>query len=127
MTQLETPTDQVPVPSEGKPPRKVAKRGTRKRVLGSGEGDYCIYEIVGPGGELPTGALLPIPNIPRFPHTVQAVRWIQKESGDLLAGKQVMIFRAMEILNLRLETKPRVVIEGKPKIVVTDPTKPAAS
>lgn len=118
MTQLDTPTD-APSDSEGK--KKVKKRGTRKRVLGQGEGDYCIYEIAATDSGMPAGTLLPVPNVPRFPHTVQAVRWITKESGDLLAGKQVMIFRCMEILNLRLETKPRVVIEAKPKIVTTQP------
>lgn len=112
---METPTDQPVLERKKKP------RGQRKRVLGSGEGDYCIYEIAPTDSGMPAGTLIPIPSTPRFQHTVEAMRWITKDSADLLAGKQVMIFRCMEILNLRLETKPRVVIEAKPK-VVTAPT-----
>lgn len=97
---------------------KHPKRGVRKRVLGEGEGDYCIYEIAGQGSQFPAGTLIPIPDIPRFEDTVKAMAWLRKSSGDLLAGKQVMIFRAMEILSLQVEQKPTVTITSKPKIVV---------
>lgn len=102
-------------------PRSVPQRGVRKRVLGEGEGDYCIYEIAGPETQLPRGALLPLPNVPRFVDTGGALKWIRNESGDLLAGKQVMIFRACEVLSLRVQQKPTVVIEAKTKVTVTKP------
>jgi hypothetical protein len=101
--------------------RKIPQRGIRKRVLGDGEGDYCIYEIAGPDLNLPKGTLVPIPTIPRFVDTQKALQWIRNESGDLLAGKQVMIFRACEILSLVVQQKPTVVIQSKPKVTVTKP------
>ena len=43
-----TPTDAPPKGKTQKPARKaVPGRGIRKRILGKGEGDYCIYEIAG--------------------------------------------------------------------------------
>jgi hypothetical protein len=98
----------------------------RKRVLGKGEGDYCIYQIAPPGGEIPQGSLVPIPEVPRFESTADAVRWIKNDSGDTLAGKQVMVFRAMEILSIQVEAKPTVTVTAKPKTVVNDPTKEEA-
>lgn len=123
---METPTDQVTQPKTkaSKAKRKaVAARGRRKRVLGAGEGDYCIYEIVSPDGPMPKGTLIPIPNVPRFTHTIEAMKWIRGESRDLLAGKQVMIFRAMEILSIRVTMAPTVVIDAKTKTTVTDPSR----
>ena len=91
-------------------------------MLGDGDGDYCIYEIVAPNHpKIPAGALLPIPNIKRFNSTAEAMNWIRAESGDLLAGKQVMIFAAKEVLSLQVQQKPTVVIQCKPKITVRDP------
>lgn len=114
-----TPTDE-PVPIEA--PKKVPKRGLRKRVLGAGEGDYRIYEIADKESGMPQGALLPTV-APPFQHTAMAMKWIRNESGDLLAGKQVMILKATEVLNLRVATRSVVAIECKPKVVVNDPTK----
>lgn len=119
MTKTETPSD--PVPEAVGEKKKVPQRGIRRRVLGEGEGDYCIYEIAVPGGDLPQGTLIPIPAIPRFEDTNEAIRWIKNESGDLLAGKQVMIFRACEIMSLQIQHKPTVVIQSKPKVTVTAP------
>lgn len=121
--KLSTPTDTA-APAEANPPKgSHPKRGRKKRVLGQGEGDYCIYEIAGPEHQgLPAGALLPIPLAPRFTDTVKAMRWIRNESGDLLTGKQIMIFRACEILSLTVQTKPTVVIQAKAKHTVVDPS-----
>lgn len=122
----ETPTDTAP--GEAKEPRpKVPQRGIRRRVLGDGEGDFCIYEIAPPSASYPRGTLMPIPGTPRFSDTGSALRWLKNESGDLLAGKQIMIFRACEILTLHVQQKPTVVIESKPKIVVHDPSKAETS
>jgi hypothetical protein len=121
-TPVETPTDS-PVPQPVNPDaKKVPQRGKRKRVLGDGEGDYCIFELVGAGSELPKGSLIPIPGVPRFEETRDAMKWIQTESKDLLHGKQVMIFRACEILSLVVEAKPVLTIQAKAKKTVTDPT-----
>jgi len=117
----ETPVDEQRVRSDkGK---KSPKRGIRKRVLGQGEGDYCIYEISQPGSNMPQGSLIPLPNLPRFVDTVSAMKWLRNESGDLLAGKQVMVFRAMEILHIQVQQKAVVTFDSKPKVTVTDPTK----
>lgn len=121
MTQLETPTDS-PVPET--PPvaaKKVPQRGKRMRVLEGEGGDYCIYEIAQPGvAKIPAGALLPIPTVPRFKDVADATKWIKNESGDKLSGKQVMIFRACEILSLTVQMKPTVVIQSKPKRVTNE-------
>lgn len=110
---LEAPTD-APIT----PPTPKAK-GPRKRVLGEGEGDYLIYEIMGDGAQLPKGTLVPIPKVPQFEDTAKALKWIRNDSGDTLAGKQVMILRACEILSLRIAQRPTVVIEAKPKVAVS--------
>lgn len=113
----------LPTPDEPQAPKKTPNRGIRKRVLGEGDGDYCIYELIGQGSELPVGALIPIPAVPRFKDTTKAVTWIRNESGDLLAGKQVMVFQAKEIMNIALQQKPTIVIQAKPKITVSKPEK----
>lgn len=119
---MKTPTDEdIPVPKVKKPKQKVPGRGVRKRVLGQGEGDYCAYEIVPRGSDLPAGSLLPIPEVPRFASSVEAIRWIRNKSGDMLAGKQVMVLKAVEIMTIRVEVRPTVSIESKPKMIVTDP------
>ena len=118
----ETPTDS-PTPTTRRKKARADKgkknpnRAKRMRVLGKGEGDYCIYEVVPPDStEIPPGALLPIPGVPRFTDTVRANAWIKKDSGDLLHGKQVMIFRAMDLLRIGVEMKPVVTIIAKPKL-----------
>jgi len=119
--QTSTPTlieDEVEAPQEA-PKRKVPNRGIRKRILGNGEGDYCIYQIVGPDKDMPQGSLLPLPEIPRFESTVEAIRWI-KGSGEKLVGKQIMVLRAMEIMNIRVRAQPSIEIDSKPKIVVKE-------
>ena len=119
----QAPTDEplevATAPSEGKKKRKVPQRGARKRVLGEGEGDYLIYELIGEGSEMPKGSMIPIPGVPQFESTVKAIAWIKNESGDKLAGKQVMIFRVCEILSLIVQQQPKVVIQAKPKVTVT--------
>jgi len=114
---LEAPTGEtppeIPIPSEGK--KKVPQRGQRKRVLEADGGDYCVYEIIAPGQKLPAGSLVQIPAVPTFKDTQDALKWIRNESGDKLAGKQVMIFRACEILSLTVVQQPTVVIAAKPK------------
>lgn len=99
-------------------PSPKAGRGPRKRVLGEGEGDYLIYEIIGEGQQIPKGALMPIPGVPQFEDTQKALAWIRNSSGDLLAGRQVMIFQAREILSLMVQQKPTVVIQSKPKVAI---------
>lgn len=120
----DTPTDSPAPPSTG--PRKVPSRGSRKRVLGDGEGDYCIYQIMQDGNQhkMPRGSLVPIPNTPRFVDSGKAKQWIAKESGDRLVGMELMIFKACEILSLVVDSKPRVIVQSKLKITV-EPKKKA--
>lgn len=120
----DTTTQEVPITptDEATPPKKKApKRGNRKRLLGDGEGDYCIYEVVGHGRDIPAGSLLPIPDVPRFVDTVKAVKWIRQQGANLLAGKQVMVLRAMEIMEIQIQTKTQVVIEAKQRKTIADP------
>jgi len=100
------------------PKKKVPARGTRKRVLGNGEGDYCIYECAASDSDMPKGSLIPIPNVPRFENSLKAMTWIRNESGDTLTGKQVMVFAAKEILDIRVASKPVISITTKPKTEV---------
>jgi hypothetical protein len=116
----DAPTD-APIaaaPTAGSPPPQAKARGARKRVLGEGQGDYLIYEIIGEGQQIPKGALMPIPGVPQFEDTAKALAWIRNESGDLLSGKQVMVFRACEILSLVIQQRPTVVIQAKPKVTI---------
>lgn len=108
-----TPTDDK---VESKPARK-----RRFRVLGEGEGDYCIYQIVGAGHKAhPEGTLLPIVGTPRFEHTQNAWRWAKTESGDVLAGKQIAIIRFCKIGAATVETKQVVALTEKPPVLVRD-------
>jgi len=122
----ETPTDTPTVTRRKKSRSDKGKsnpnRAKRKRLLGSGEGDYCIYEVASPNSDFPNGSLIPIPNVPRFNDTVQARRWINHESGDLLAGKQVMIFRAMALMTVSVEMTPKVMIREKPRVDTPPPS-----
>ena len=88
------------------------------RVLGNGEGDYCIYECAPKGSDMPKGTLIPIAGVPQFENTLAAMTWIRNESGDRLTGKQVMVFAAKEILDIRVQSKPVVSITTKPKTEV---------
>ena len=107
-------------------PRKAPQRGIRKRVLGNGEGDYCIYRIAGKNEpDVPAGALIPIPDVPRFETTARAIQWIKNSSGDRLAGMQVMVFKAMDILSIQVASKPSIEVLSKPRVVVKDPTQGA--
>ncbi len=119
----ETPTDEPITVSPQAPSerQKHPARGLRKRVLGEGEGDFCVYEVATETSDLPTGALTQIPGIPRFPSQAKAMSWVRRESGDLLAGKQVMVFRAVEVLMVSVRTKTEIDIQVKPKININEP------
>lgn len=119
---LETPGDDTQPQEKASHPTK----GRRFRLLGQGEGDYCIYQLAPQESQLPTGCLVPIPDIPRFESTAEALRWIRANSGDLLAGKQVMIFQAMEILSIKVVNQPVVSIKKKQKIQVSGPAETEA-
>lgn len=114
---LATPGDDA-VP---KPKRKHPSKGRSYRILGEGEGDYCIFEMADKDSQMPGGTLIPIPEVPRFEDTASAMRWVKTDSGDLLMGKQVMIFKAMEIMRINVLQKPQVNIEKKPRILIKTP------
>jgi len=112
-------------PGDDATPQKAIHptKGRRFRVMGQGEGDYCIYQIAGQDSQLPGGCLVPIPEVPRFSSCAEAMRWIRNDSGDSLAGKQVMVFCAHEILTIQVENRPRVNIQAKPKVQISGPEK----
>lgn len=116
------PSDRVPMTptDEIEPRRSVPARGRRMRVLGQGEGDFCIFAISDGGDGLPLGSLIPIPGIPRFQSTTEAKRWIVSDSGDLLANRQVMVFKACDIITVT--TRPTMKIELVARMKVPRPT-----
>jgi len=114
-----TPTDEAkPQPAK----KKVPARGTRKRVLGEGEGDYLIMQVHPGGDGIPAKAMLPIPDTPQFENTNVAMKWIRQEGAEILAGKQLAIIAVKELLNIEVQQKPTVRIATKAKITVNDPT-----
>lgn len=116
--------DQPELGDDSRPlePRKTRKRANRYRLFGDGDGDYCIYQAIGKGHKTyPEGALVPIPNIPRFESGAKAKQWIRTESGDLLIGMQVMVFKGLDLLQIATASLPRLVISEKPKVQVTGP------
>lgn len=112
-------SDLLPPVDPVEPVRRMPNRGNRKRVLGDGEGDFCIYVIADGSTDLPAGALVPIDGIPRFTSATEAKRWMQTSSGDLLVNKQVMIFKAYEIINIVARVKTNVELQAKTKINVS--------
>lgn len=114
---LGTPGDDATPQSARKHPTK----GNRYRVMGNGEGDYCIYQIAPQDSNLPAGCLIPIPNVPRFESTAECKRWIKADSGDLLARMQVMLVQVMDIGGVNVENRPQVTINWKPKIRISGP------
>jgi hypothetical protein len=89
--------------------------------MGKGEGDFCLYSIAPENSDLPTGSLVPIPEVPRFESHAKALTWVRQKSGDKLAGKQVILFRAVEIFRVQTITETKVQLERKPKQVVNEP------
>jgi hypothetical protein len=112
---LETPTDEV-TPSEGKAPT----RANRYRLFDDEQGDYRIYQILPKSDQHPQGTLAPIPQVGGFVSTYQARKFINN-SGDLLKGKQVMIFKGLELCKIDVETVLKVQVKFKPKKAVTGP------
>lgn len=111
---VETPTDSPKAPTKmGPKPRK------KTVVLDDMQGDYRIYELAGRDSGLPTGALLPIAEIPGFRTQTEAVKFA-KNSGDRLKSKQFMILKAIEVGLADVQTATTVVIKWKPKKAAED-------
>lgn len=85
-------------------------------------GDVCIVVVVGKDHKTyPPGTMLPIENVPRFQTATEAKKWVKNDSGDLLAGMQVMVFQAKELMSIQVENKPTVKITEKPKRQIAGP------
>lgn len=100
-------------------PTSKPNRKKRYRLNEDGN-DYCVYQLHPGSPEIPQGSLLPIADMPRFSSSAEADRWV-KANGSKLAGFQVMIFRAFEVMNIVVEEKPAVTVTRKPKVQVTGP------
>ena len=70
-----TPQPDAPATAATQP-----KKGKRYRM--SAEGDYCIMEVAGPGGSIPQGCYIPIPDVPNFIDKREALKFIDN-AGDL--------------------------------------------
>jgi len=119
---IETPTDEVEAPS--KKTRKPTA-ANRYRLFDDGGGDYRLYEVAGVDSGLPKGALLPIPEVPAFVNTEQAKKFVNN-SGDLLNGKQVLIFKGIEMCSITVQTTTQVRPKWKRRKPVTGPAAKAA-
>lgn len=113
----ETPTDD-PTPPKAKPKKPSA--ANRYKLFDDGDGDYRIYEIARSDSGVPKGSLIPIANVPGFPDTNRAKKFIAN-SGDLLEGKQMMILKGLEICSVDVQTVSHVAVKFKPKKAVTGP------
>lgn len=116
---LTTPGDDTDPPGPAQHPTK----GRRYRLFDDGMGDYRIYcianaELVTRG--LAPGSLLPIPEVPGFETTADAMKYI-RNSGNQFQGMQLMVLRGMEIVEVKVESNPRVTINAKPKQQVSGP------
>lgn len=117
-----SPTDLTTPGDDANPlPRVSPQRGKRYRVLGKGEGDVLIMEIAPPSTQLPKGTLTPIPGVPQFESKGEARRWVQADSKDLLANKQIMILQVHDIGSVQVEATPKVALNWKQKIQVAGP------
>lgn len=111
--------DKTPVPpSEVTPQSAHPAKGRRYRLWP--DGDYCVFIVATEGGNLPVGTLTKVPDSPHFPGTKEAQKWIDN-TGDLLSGKQVAIFRGYDIMNITAETYSKVIIAKMPKHQVAGP------
>ncbi len=110
-------TDDTTTPVDPVEPGKISlpQRGIRRRVLGHGDGDHCIY-VISDGSGIPAGVLVPLPGVPRFTSAHAAKRWIRNESGDLLANKQIIIFKALDVINVVASTKRVLELQEKMKV-----------
>ena len=111
----------IETPGDSAEPRIKVPRFGRSRILGSGEGDICIYAVDDGSGGLPRGSLIPIAGVPRFETGSEAKRWLKTSSGDLLADKQIIIFRAIDIVHVVSRTVTQVELLSKERIFRRDP------
>ena len=105
------------------PPKVLGKKPTaanRYRLFEDGDGDYRIYEITKSDSGMPRGSLVPIGGVPGFLTTYIAKKFITN-SGDKFSGKQLMIFKGLEICSVEVETVSKVGVNYKPKKAVTGP------
>ena len=116
MTQTtETPTDSPEAAAAVRP-----TSANRYQLFEDGQGDYRIYEVARQELKLPPGSLLPIQEVPGFLDGGVAKKWL-KNSGDLLKGKQVMVFKGIDVARIEAETITKVTVKFKTKKAITGP------
>ena len=116
--KLQTPADESTTTATATAPVATPNRGRRHRLWS--DGDYCVFILAAEGDPLPPGALTKVPDSPHFESVATALKWIAN-SGDLLAGKQVAVFRGYRIMNLVAKTTTIVEIHEKPRLQVAGP------
>ena len=125
MTTATSPSH-LATPSDGEPMAAPKKRRTPRRfqLFDDGGGDFRIYEVLQPGSKTgPAGSLVPILEFGGYPDAIAAKKAL-RTNGDKLQGKQVLIFRGVELVKITVETRPSIRIESKPRKQVSGPVAP---
>lgn len=99
--------------SEAKP-----NRGRRYQVFP--DGDYLIMQVAPADSGVPTGALLPIPEVPHFESVAKAFSWL-RGNGEVVQGMQLMVMKAQRILTVQAAQKVSVELIEKPRQLVSEP------
>jgi len=117
-TEAAPPPDATPTDSPEATPKPKPRAGNRYRLFKDGQGDFRVFELYKGGDKaIPQGAMLPIADVPGFINTAAAIKFI-KNSGSLLEGKQVMVFKGVDICSVDVQTVSKVEVKFKPKLLL---------
>jgi hypothetical protein len=112
-----------------KPKKRHPQRGKKHRVLGEGEGDYVIAQVIRGHGSIPDGALVPVPGesedrpFLQFEAASHALRWIKNDTTERLGNGEVVIMKICEVMNLGVkQVVQKREIVFKKKVQVAGPT-----
>lgn len=117
MTTKEAEKTQT-TPSGDSLAKTAPRRGRRFRTYEGG--DYMILQIAPADSGLPTGALVPIPEMPQHENCAKALAYL-RENGHKVQGMQLMVLKAHRILSVQTAQKPTVELIEKPRVVSHEP------